>query len=380
MLLPPGPVPSLSRRPPKRRYELRLPTQTSATWAASLDSAMASVFGTDPLGASTLSLFKSTLQPGSYDNYGSNLRGFLEFCQEYQLPPLNATPVTVARYITWLGIRGSVAATSLQPYLSAINRFLRDHNREPVALGPLVSDVRRGLDNCQFDLKPDTERVPLPAPVALSILELAESLLPRVHWDPSDPNLRLLRACVASVTAYAYFNRGECAALALCEDLVVDDDFLTLRLRFEKRGKSRRAGRRNIRQTRSAALPRVAALLRGFFRGTESMGLRLRRWALAPEEDTAAWSAETVSDWLRVAYLATDHRPPEGFKWTSHSLRKGAASAAYAIKVPLADIKYAGGWSTTSTVLEAKYIDFSMEPTRAAFLFFGHLLRNDAVD
>ena len=32
-----------------------------------------------------------------------------------------------------------------------------------------------------------------------------------------------------------YFNRGEYAALALCEDLFVDDDFLTLRLRFEKR-------------------------------------------------------------------------------------------------------------------------------------------------
>jgi hypothetical protein len=36
-------------------------------------------------------------------------------------------------------------------------------------------------------------------------------------------------------------------------------------------------------------------------------------------------------------------RPPLGFCWTSHILRKEAASAAYAIKVRLTDIRYAGG-------------------------------------
>ena len=182
MLLPPGHVPSL-RRPPKRRYELRLPMQTSATWAASIDSTMASGFGTDPLGASTLSLFKSTLQPGSYDNYGSNVRGFLECCQEYQLPPVDATPVTVARYITWLGIRGSLwLPPASSPTCPPSTASCVTTTRSLWPLDPcLVCDVRRGLDNCQFDLKPDTEQVPLPAIVALSILELAESLLPRVH-------------------------------------------------------------------------------------------------------------------------------------------------------------------------------------------------------
>jgi len=79
-------------------------------------------------------------------------------------------------YITWLGIRGTVAATSLQPYLSFINKFLQDHALPPVALGPLVPGVDKGLDNCQEDLDPLPQRLPLPAPVALEILELAESL------------------------------------------------------------------------------------------------------------------------------------------------------------------------------------------------------------
>ncbi len=69
--------------------------------------------------------------------------------------------------------------------------------------------------------------------------------------------------------------------------------------------------------------------------------------------------------------------PPEGFSWTSHSLRKGVASAANGIGVRLTDIRYVGGWSTSSTVLEAKYIDFAMMPTPVAHLFFSYL-RKDA--
>ncbi len=61
--------------------------------------------------------------------------------------------------------------------------------------------------------------------------------------------------------------------------------------------------------------------------------------------------------------------------YTSHSLRKGAASAAYAIGARLADIRYAGGWSTNSNILEAKYTDFAMLPTPAARLFFGYLCK-----
>ena len=81
-----------------------------------------------------------------------------------------------------------------------------------------------------------------------------------------------------------------------------------------------------------------------------------------------------MTDWLRAAFTAAQHQPQPGFSWTSHSLLKGAASAAYAIGVRLPSIRYLGGWSTTSTVLESKYIDFAMRPSAAAVLFFGYLL------
>ena len=155
------------------------------------------------------------------------------FCEEQELNPLEVTPPEIARYIAWLGLRGSVAADSMQPYLSAINRFLKDHNVAPTALGPIVTAVRRGLGNAQLDTDPANTRVPLPAPVALAILEQGERLLPRVNWrsrTPS-PDLLLLRACVAVITAYVFLNRGECGALVLTGDLYVDSRHITLLLR-----------------------------------------------------------------------------------------------------------------------------------------------------
>ncbi len=69
-------------------------------------------------------MYKSALQQGTYDNYGSNLRSFFKFCEVFYIEPLSSTPVNIARYLAWLGERGTIDADSLQPYLSAINKYL----------------------------------------------------------------------------------------------------------------------------------------------------------------------------------------------------------------------------------------------------------------
>ena len=73
------------------------------------------------------------------------------------------------------------------------------------------------------------ERLPLPAPVAMFILEGAEHMPPLVQWDPLDPRLQLLRASIAFISSYIFFNRGECSAICLAEDMVVTIDHITLR-------------------------------------------------------------------------------------------------------------------------------------------------------
>ena len=53
---------------------------------------MTSVFGTDELAKTTLALFQAALTARSYDTYGSCLRGFLLFCDEQGIDPLEVTP------------------------------------------------------------------------------------------------------------------------------------------------------------------------------------------------------------------------------------------------------------------------------------------------
>eukprot|EP00873_Tetraselmis_striata_P014826 jgi/Tetstr1/435090/TSEL_024058.t1 len=99
-------------------------------------------------------------------------------------------------------------------------------------------------------------------------------------------------------------------------------------------------------------------------------------WSVSPLEPSATWtSSTTLTEWLRDAYLAAGAPPPPGFKWTSHSLRKGAASAASCVDVPLPAIKHMSDWSKNNDVVTGKYIDsMTMHPTPAAWRFFGWLV------
>jgi hypothetical protein len=47
----------------------------------------------------------------------------------------------MVRYTAWLALLGTVAASSLQPYFSAVNKFFRDHQRKPIAVGELHAAI-----------------------------------------------------------------------------------------------------------------------------------------------------------------------------------------------------------------------------------------------
>jgi hypothetical protein len=88
-------------------------------------------------------------------------------------------------YTAWLALLGTAAASSLQPYFSAVNKYFRDRQRQPIAVGELMADARRGLEMQQHRLVPADTRLPLPAPVALDILQAANTLRDGLTWSPA---------------------------------------------------------------------------------------------------------------------------------------------------------------------------------------------------
>ena len=87
-----------------------------------------------------------------------------------------------------------------------------------------------------------------------------------------------------------------------------------------------------------------------------------------------AFESTQVDAWLRLVLDHLGEQPPAGEVWSGHSLRKGAASGAAALDVPLFRICFIGGWSIKSRAVH-DYIDATCPDTAAARRFFGWLAR-----
>jgi hypothetical protein len=129
-------------------------------------------------------MLSSSLTSTTYPNCDSGMREFTASCHLEDIYPLQATTQSIVRYTAWLGLQGTVAATSLQQYYSAINKLFRDHQQQPIAVCELLADARRGLEMQQECLHAADSRLPFPTPLALSLLSAAAD--PRTHltWTP----------------------------------------------------------------------------------------------------------------------------------------------------------------------------------------------------
>jgi hypothetical protein len=129
----------------------------------------------------------------------------------------------MVRFTAWLALLGTVAASSQQLYFSAVKKFFRDHKRQPIAVGELLADARRGLEMLQRRLVQADSRLPLPAPVALNILLAANALRDTLTWTPATrPLLENFRACLAICVNYIFSAAQKTGARCQTGDLTVD--------------------------------------------------------------------------------------------------------------------------------------------------------------
>jgi hypothetical protein len=152
------------------KYRLVEPS-AHAPWHASIRIHVRELVGTDDLGDLVLDLLTRSLAPITYNNYGTGMQRFTVFCNEEGINPLEATAADMLCFTAWLARAGTVAANSLQPYFSAINKLFRNHHKELVAMGPLLPDGRRGLAMQQPITDPDI-LVPILAPIVQLKLKL----------------------------------------------------------------------------------------------------------------------------------------------------------------------------------------------------------------
>lgn len=368
------------------RYKLTA-LATQAPWAESMRHSLHASLGTDYIGDLAVDMLVSGLAPNTYSTYGSAFNKYLLFCAEEGLEPLSAQQSDIVRFIAWVGAEGRVAAGSLQPYLSAINKCFGDHLLPPVALGPMVTAARRALQQCQQAVTVPESRVHIPADVVLSILRQACKLvtdctLEQLRGSALRSLLDPLRCCLAVVTTFIFFCRASTGMAARRGDLVVDLASPTPGIYlFETHVKGIShlpANRKPLLHIPVSAHPELAPLL-VLFQSLQqrcyldhNLSLPEKWWSL-PWDPPSASASSLLSGWLLAACGLVGATPPPGFSWSSHSLRKGAATAAFAQGVSLLRIKYYGGWASGSVVVERDYIDPTVTPSPGSAYFFGFL-------
>jgi hypothetical protein len=301
-------------------------------------------------------------------SYGGHVASFVAWClaQADQPSYLPATSGTVLQWLQAEVCRGNkVRASSLQPYLSAINRVHEDLDLPKPALGAMVSGWRRGLAHLQGADGREAQRVYLPAHVVAHALDWALAL----DLSTAAPEqIAVFRAAVAVVLTFSFFARGATGAALQVQHVRRSVAGLTVTLEHEK-------GRARARYARVITLPpgavpgleQVLDKWEGF-RGDAPP----RRCYYALPGERNAFPSTQVDGWLREVLGHFGFAPPAGELWSGHSLRKGAASGASAAGVVLDRICWCGGWSILSKAVY-DYIDPTCPTSDAARRFFGWL-------
>jgi hypothetical protein len=131
--------------------------------------------------------------------------------------------------------------------------------------------------------------------------------------------------------------------------------------------------RKLLRELPDSAHPDIAELLKYFdaARTQFSAGkMPDGRLAISLHEPTTNWTADTLTAWLHRVLRAVHEQTPDSFARTLHSLRKGAAIAAYNIGTSMQKINFFGGWTRESDVV-LDYINPTVLPCPGAWQLFG---------
>ena len=326
------------------------------------------ILGDHPQREGILHKLSHSLAASTADTYGGHWRRFVLWCESQpdQPNPLPASTETVIRWTDDITAGGAVKESSLQPYLSALNKVHADLRFEPPAVGTLLSAYRKGLARTQLSSGREAQRTYVPPPV------VERALLWALSFDSSRASARQLetyRAAVAVVFTFVFFARGGTGTQLRSSHVRRGANGITVTLEHEK-------GRATHKRARAlvippGAVPGLEQLLEDWER-VRGHVQPFDSYYRLPSDGAGMPSTTKVDAWVKVVLAHLDAHPPAGETWSGHSLRKGAASGAAARGVTLDRICWMGGWSIHGKAVH-DYVDPTCPDSAACRRFFGWL-------
>ena len=352
-------------------------------WAAQQAALLRATLPRVPEADILIRLVSGALAPSTISTYAARWAQFSNFCASRGLRSLPASAETVALFVTALYASGTVKPDSVGPYISAINTAHRDVLAAEPGGSTLVKQARAGWRRlvCGDPGVQRDRRLPLPANVAMRVLRegltLAQQNLPPLL------KAQLLRPLVFVPLVFATLRRASSAVPLARDDVAINAAEAIVRPRVIKGGQlkatlpsPKRLPKQHCRDLYLLLLAWRVAQNNAFAAARVTEPPRAdagSQWALPG--DSRADASALATAWLQEACARLGVKAPLGGKFTSHSLRKGGASAAYAVGVNLRNLCDLGDWAPGSPVPMRHYIDLSVIACDAARAFFGFRVR-----
>ena len=301
--------------------------------------------------AAAAALLQAGLRPATRVSYMGKFRGFLLYCAAHGREPLPASTSTIIGYILWEQQRAKLAPASLDKYLSAVKAVHVVAGLPDPLSHYLVRLARLGFRATALaradGLRP--QRLPLPAAWLLAV----------VNFGLATPDAYLRIQAAGLVLAYLLFNRPGAAACIRAKDLLFTDAALEAQLVDFKMAV--RTGRErhtySVPYNGPGRRDRPMLLLRRVL--AEHHGARRHPAAMLfadpgapPMQRRFHLAARVTGRWLARLREVVPLRTTLGGVYQGHSVRKGAASEAYALGVPVAVIAELLGHVSTQTSLQ----------------------------
>jgi len=319
-------------------------------------------------------LARGALAQNTWASYDFKFQQFHAFCESIGLRALPASTTTVLRWILHLFREDRVHGTSIQPYLSAINRVHRDLGLAAPADGHLVATARRGFVRLhttapvprpgEVTAPTRSQRTPVPAIVALRAVQ---------HGLRTNDDY--VRTCCAIVVhAFLFASRASSVVgIPISAYEFHPDGSLLFREDARKTGGPSRV--LCVPHTPTNTGHPVDLLRRHHdqrLRSCRQQHSRPDHVALFAHKDLPRTSASAcVSAALTHVLRVVDYTVPPGVTYSSHSLRSGAATAAIAAGAPLPAVMAWCGWRSLSSA--QRYIDPTARASAATDVFFSFL-------
>ena len=280
------------------------------------------------------------IAPSTRRTYRAGVLHYTSFCQLYDIPPWPASETTL-RYYCVHAYRTLSHATILV-YLAAVRHgHLEQGFSDPLVDRPLLTYLCKGIKRHQGSCT--AARLPLTSDLLVAVrtaLTESHSLFPR--------DKQLLWAAI-TMGFYGFLRGGEFTTQSshtyqpalhlLRQDLTLSPGHYSILIKGSKTDPYRATTTVMVAATGTATCPVKA--MKAFLRATRHNRADRPLFTLSTGKYL---TRHALTDAIRTLLLATGLTPEQAARYSSHSLRIGAATAAAAAGLPTWLIQTAGRW------------------------------------